>query len=76
MPIINQDPTKPLAAKRYAERHLLRLYGLPADEISMISPETPDEMKANMENELLSKNYANVPISAEEGSLKPHVDTW
>lgn len=69
MPIINQDPTKPLAAKRYAERHLLRLYGLPADEISMISPDTPDEMKANMENELLSKNYANVPISAEEDHL-------
>ena len=69
-PMITQDPTKPLSAKRYAERHLLRLYGLPSEEIAMISPSTPDEMRAKMENELLNKNnFKDVKVSVEEDHL-------
>lgn len=56
MPIINQDPTKPTVSKRFAERHLLRLYNLPPDQIAILSPETPDEMRSKMENELLNNN--------------------
>jgi len=69
-PLIVQDPTKPLAAKRFAERHMLRLYNLQQDEIAMISPATPDEMRSKMENELLNKNnFKDVQVSAEEDHL-------
>jgi len=70
LPIINGDPTKPIASKRYAERHLLRLYGISQEEINVISPKTPDEMKANMENELLNRNNKkDVEAQAEEDHL-------
>lgn len=55
-PQIIADPTKPLVSKRFAERKMLTLYGLPQDEIMIISPETSDEQIAKMENELLSRN--------------------
>jgi hypothetical protein len=70
LPMIIQDPTKPLAAKRFAERHLLRLHNLPSEEIAMISPKTPDEMRAGMENELLNKNnFRDVKVEANEDHL-------
>ena len=56
MPMIAQDPTKPTVSKRFAERRLLKLYGLTPEEISVISPDTVDESRAKMENELLQRN--------------------
>jgi len=67
-PGIVSDPTKPLVAKRFAERKMLRLYGLEQDEISIISPETADEADAKMENELLSRNE-KVDIEGQEDHL-------
>jgi len=70
LPLINQDPTKPIASKRYAERHLLRLYNIPQEEINVISPKTPDEMKAGMENELLNRNeIGDVAVEVGEDHL-------
>jgi len=70
LPLINADPTKPQVSKRFAERRLLKLYDLPAEEIAIISPDTPDEMKAKMENELLDKNnLSDVKIEVGEDHL-------
>jgi hypothetical protein len=54
-PLISQDPTKPLISKRYAERKLLSLSNLEDDEISILSPKTKDEVRAENENELLQR---------------------
>lgn len=67
MPIINQDPTRPAVSKRFAERHLFRLYNVPSDEIAVLSPETPDEMRAKMENQLLDRNEkVKVDVNRED----------
>lgn len=55
-PLIAQDPTKPLASKNFALRHLLKLNGLATDTVDVLAPESPDEMRARTENELLSRN--------------------
>ncbi len=61
LPMIINDPTKPLASRRFAERRMARLQNVPQEEIAVIFPETPDETRAHMENELLSRNE-QVPV--------------
>jgi len=69
MPLINQDPTKPAVSKRFAERRLLKLYGLSPEEIQVISPDTVDESRAKMENELLQRNEkVEIEISEDHQS--------
>jgi hypothetical protein len=55
-PLILQDPSRPQVSRRFAERHLLSLHGLSRETISVLSPPTVDEMAAQRENELLSRN--------------------
>lgn len=55
-PLISQDPSKPVASKRFAERYMLRLNDMPEDYIAIVSPDSPDEIRAKMENELLTRN--------------------
>jgi len=66
-PIIMQNPTKPESSKLYAERKMLRLLGMPEDEIAVIAPDTPDEIRAKQENELLSRNQkVKVDVASED----------
>lgn len=67
-PLILQDPTKPIVSRRFTERYLLRLNGVPKEYIDVMIPPTPDEMDAHMENELLSRNDV-VDIEADEDHL-------
>lgn len=55
-PVILQDPTRPMVARHYTERHMLKLHGLTREQINIMIPPTPDEMTAHMENELLGRN--------------------
>lgn len=55
-PMILQDPTKPAASRNFTQRYLLRLNDVPKDVIQVLCPESPDEMSAGLENELLSRN--------------------
>lgn len=57
-PMILQDPTKPLASRNFTQRHLLRLNDVEPDVISILCPPNPDEMTAELENELLSRNMS------------------
>lgn len=66
-PLITQDPMKPTVSKTYAERHLLRLYGVSNEEIRIMCPETPDEMLASQENELLSRDkYVDISVESDD----------
>lgn len=71
-PLIMQDPSKPKVSKTYAERYLMRLYGVSNEEIRIMSPETPDEMLASQENELLSRDKY-VDISVENDDHLSHI---
>lgn len=55
-PMLLSDPSKPAASKKFIQRKTLRLYKIPQDEIDIMCPESPDESRARMENELLAKN--------------------
>jgi hypothetical protein len=55
-PLIAQDPSKPKTSRLFAERKLLRLHNATPDEISVMSPKTVDEMRADMENIVLGKD--------------------
>lgn len=68
-PLFISDPTAPVSSRNYAKRHLLKLNGLPQEQIMIMVPETPDEMKARMENELLSRNNFEPEISMDEDHL-------
>ena len=68
-PLFISDPTLPVASRNYARRHLLKLNGIDQDQISIMVPETPDEMKARMENELLSRNSFEPEIDIAEDHL-------
>ena len=68
-PLFFNDPTIPLSSKNFSKRHLLRLNGLPAEMIAIMVPDTPDEYKAKMENELLSKNNSEPEALIEEDHL-------
>jgi hypothetical protein len=72
VPMIINDPTKPLASKRYAERRMARLQNVPQEEIAVIFPETPDEVRAHMENELLSRNEP-VPVDVQNEDHLSHM---
>lgn len=68
IPLILQDPTKPMVSRRFAERELMRLHGLPKEKINVLVPPTPDELAAHRENELLSRNEI-AKIEASEDHL-------
>ena len=68
-PLYISDPTLPVASRNYARRHLLKLKGFPNEQIMIMVPESPDEMKARMENELLSRNSREPEISMNEDHL-------
>lgn len=68
-PLFISDPSAPMSSRNYAKRHLLKLNALPPEQIAILVPETPDEMKARMENELLSRNNFEPEISMEEDHL-------
>ena len=72
LPFIMNDPAAPAASKRYAQRKLARLQNVPPDEIAIIFPESPDETRAHMENELLSRNES-VPIDVEQEDHLSHL---
>lgn len=66
-PLITQDPSKPKVSKTYAERYLMRLYGVSNEEIRIICPESPDEMLASQENELLSRDkFVEISIDSDD----------
>lgn len=68
-PLFINDPTLPVSSRNFSRRHLLRLNGLPNEQVQIMVPETPDEMKARMENELLSRNNTEPEISMDEDHL-------
>lgn len=68
-PLFINDPTLPVSSRNYSRRHLLRLHGLPNEQVMVMVPENPDEMKARMENELLSRNNNEPEIAIEEDHL-------
>lgn len=55
-PLILQDASRPQVSRRFTERHLLKLHGLSKEMVSVMSPPTVDEMAAQQENELLSRD--------------------
>lgn len=68
-PLLLADPTLPVSSRNYVKRHMLQLKGIPNEQIMVMVPETPDEMKARMENELLSKNNSEPEITITEDHL-------
>lgn len=63
------DPSLPTSSRNFVKRHLLRLNGMSNDLIQVMVPETPDESKARMENELLSKNNTEPEATMQEDHL-------
>ena len=63
-PIIQQDPNIPVVSKLFARRKLLKMNWLTKGEISVMVPQTPEEMDAMQQVELLNRN-----MSIEIGSL-------
>ena len=68
-PMFINDPSVPQSSKNFSKRHLLRLNSLPNEMIDIMVPDTPDEHKAKMENELLSKNNTEPEIDIKEDHL-------
>lgn len=68
-PLFISDPTLPASSRNYARRHLLRLNGIPNEQVMIMVPETPDEMRAKLENELLSRNSFDPEIEINEDHL-------
>lgn len=68
IPQLLQDPTIPLVSKNFARRHLFRLHNIDQEQIDILVPKTPDEMDAEMENELLVRNMMT-EIEAEDDHL-------
>jgi len=68
-PLFISDPTLPASSRNYSRRHLLRLEGMSQEQIMIMVPETPDEMRAKIENELLSRNNNEPEIKMEEDHL-------
>lgn len=68
VPLLLQDPSTPNVSRNFIKRHLLRLNNITLEEISIMVPDSPDEMKAKMENELLVKNNndAEVDVMRED----------
>lgn len=55
-PLIMQDPTKPEVSRNFTMRYLLKLNDVPQDVVDVMLPDSPDEQRARIENELLSRN--------------------
>jgi hypothetical protein len=55
-PMILNDPTTPMASKNYVKRYLLELHNVDPAQISVMVPKNPDEMSADLENELVDNN--------------------
>lgn len=68
-PLFFADPTLPLSSRNFSKRHLLRLNGLAPEMIAIMVPDTPDEYRAKMENELLSKNNTEPEVDIREDHL-------
>jgi hypothetical protein len=68
-PLFINDPTLPVSSRNYSRRHLLRLNGLAQEQIMVMVPESPDEIWARMENELLSRNNIEPEIKIDEDHL-------
>jgi hypothetical protein len=68
-PMFINDPSVPQSSKNFSKRHLLRLNALPNEMIEIMVTDTPDEHKAKMENELLSKNNTEPEIDIKEDHL-------
>lgn len=72
-PMLLGDPTKPASSRAFIRRHLLRLHNVPAEQIAIMEPDTPDETKAKMENELLAKNMNDPEIDVERDDHLSHI---
>lgn len=68
-PMFINDPTLPASSRNFSRRHLLRLHGIVAEMIAIMVPDSPDETKARMENELLNKNNNEPEIEIGEDHL-------
>jgi hypothetical protein len=68
-PLLMQDPSLPASSRNFTKRHLLKLHGIASEQISIMVPDTIDEMKAKMENELLSRNNNEPEIDIKEDHL-------
>ena len=68
-PLLLSDPSTPVSSRNYIKRHMLRLKGLENEMIMVMVPETPDEMKARMENDLLSRNKDYPEVDMQEDHL-------
>lgn len=68
LPLLLQDPGIPGAAKRFSQRHMLKLSNIDYDEIDQLVPPTPDEERAFSENELLARGEL-VPVKMTEDHL-------
>ena len=68
-PMLLQDPSLPLSSRNFTKRYLLKLHNIEQEQISIMIPDTVDEIKAKMENELLSRNSKEPEISIEEDHL-------
>lgn len=68
-PMFINDPTLPASARNYSRRHLLKLNGFTPEMIMVMVPNSPDETKASMENELLSRNNSEPEIDMKEDHL-------
>jgi hypothetical protein len=55
LPLIQADPSRPLAAKNFGLRKAAEFVGLETDEIAYLIPDTPNELSAKMENEILNR---------------------
>jgi len=69
VPMFITDPSIPLSSRNFIKRHLLRLKGVANEVIAIMVPDTPDEYKAKMENELLNKNNNEPEIDVKEDHL-------
>jgi len=68
-PLFLNDPTTPLSSKNFTKRYLLQLNNIENEMIQIMVPDTPDEAKARMENELLSRNNNEPEIEMDEDHL-------
>lgn len=69
VPMFITDPSIPLSSRNFIKRHLLRLKGVANEVIAIMVPDTPDEYKAKMENELLNNNSKEPEIDIREDHL-------
>jgi len=56
LPVLLQRPNTPMAAQNFALRKAAAFTGMEPDEIEFLIPRSPDEIAADLENEIMSRN--------------------